>query len=71
MSKSGTPTVGASPLVTYSEAARRLGVGRRTVADLALAYGFGNRPHPHGHAKGLTLGEVEAIKRVLESRQTA
>jgi transposase len=59
------------PVISYSEAARRLGVDRRTIADLCRKYEFGDRPHPHGNAKGLTDGEVAALARLLSPRQTA
>lgn len=54
-------------LISYREAARRLGVDRQTVSDLVEHLGIEPLAHPsNGRGLGLTPEHVSAIRGVLE-----
>jgi transposase len=58
-------------IVSFREAARRLGVDNRTIADVVRKAGIATVPHPsNGAAFGLTTKQLAEIKRRLEPRRS-
>jgi transposase len=59
-------------IMSYREAARRLGVGRMTISDLVRKLGIKPVRHPsNGAAKGLTSKDFRKISASVGQRKVA